>query len=304
MRNATASWALVFALWALACATPGATASGTASPSPLAEALEGCRAREGRLDVWCGDVVFASFNRPARTDVAQGMAALRALIAEVPGTDVTVERGPVEEPPRDARMLRVDYRYTWEGKPYVATTYGRVTPTGSFMTDCAAPADKPDAGRRCQEIARLLLTRPPEEVNRYVTLGDETPRPRPRFDDPARTCRKEEREGRMVFACRDGSGLVVLSPREGVPDSEALTALLGERGARGQGEAGLCVVMNKPRRCQRYDGPEGSQLVVAPLEESPPGTAVCVIPPEQQEAPWICEPIFRVVPEKAARESR
>lgn len=90
---------------------------------------------------------------------------------------------------------------------------------------------------------------------------------------------------------------------EGVPDSEALTALLGERGGQGQGEAGLCVVMNKPRRCQR-DGPEGGQLVVAPLEESPPGTAVCLIPPGQEDAPWICESIFQVVPEKGDREAR
>lgn len=147
--------------------------------------------------------------------------------------------------------------------------YGRVTPTGSFITDCAAPADKPDAGHRCQDLARRVLSHPPEEVNRYVTLRDEVPRPRPRFDDQARTCQKEEREGRMVFACRVGSGLVVLTPREGAPDAEALTALLRERGVSGQGEAGLCVVMNKPRRCQRYDVPEGGQLVVAPLEESP-----------------------------------
>lgn len=51
-------------------------------------------------------------------------------------------------------------------------------------------------------------------MNRYVTLGDEVPKPRPRFDDPARTCQKEEREERMVFACGDGSGLVVLTPKE------------------------------------------------------------------------------------------
>lgn len=305
LRNSTASWALLLALGASACATPGASGQqGTASRPSLAEALEGCRAREGRLEVWCGDVVFVSFNRPGRTDVAQGMAALRSLIEEVPGTEVTVELGPVEERLRDIEMLRVNYRYRWEGKPYLAQTFGRVTPTGSLITDCAAPADRPEAISRCEELARLVLTRPLEEVNRYVTLGDESARPRPRFDDPARSCRKEERDGMMVYACKDGSGLLMLTSREGAPDSERLAAVLRERGALEQGQESLCVVMGKPSRCQRYDCDGGCQLVVAPLDESPPGTAVCVIPPEHQDAPWICEPIFQVLPEKAAGESR
>ncbi|MFY0572798.1 hypothetical protein ACN28E_54460 [Archangium lansingense] len=305
MRNSNASWVLLLALGASACATPGAPGQqGTASRSPLAEALEGCQAREGRLDVWCDDVVFVSFNRPGRTDVAQGMAALRSLIEEVPGTEVTVEPGPDEQQLRDIMLMRVDYRYTWEGKPYVARTFGRVTPEGSSITDCAAPADRPEAITRCENIARLVLTEPHEEVNRYVKLGDETPRPRPRFDDPARSCRKEERDGMVGYACKDGSGLLVLARQEGAPDSEHLTALLRERGVVEQGQESLCVVMDKPSRCQRYDCPGGCQLVVAPLNESPPGTAVCVIPPRQQDAPWICAPIFQVIPETITGEPR
>lgn len=297
MRSSITSWVVLLALCVMACATPGAPIQGTPPREPLAEALEGCRARAARLEVWCGDVVFAAFNRPGRTDVAQGMAALLHLLEEVPGTAVTVEEGPVAQRLQEVEVLRMRYRYTWEGRPYLTQAFGRVTPTGSFITDCAAPADRPEAIARCGDIARLVLTRPVEEVNRHVVLEEGVSRPRPRFDDPARSCRKEEREGRVVYACADGSGLLVLTPREGAADADPLEELLRERGALEKWDEGLCVVAGKPSRCRRYACHEGCQLVVARLDESPPETAVCVIPSEHRDAPWVCEPLFQVLPE-------
>lgn len=294
MLHSIASRVVLFALWLTACAAPGAPGPGTASR----EALEGCRAQAARLDVWCGDVVFAAFNRPGRTDVAQGLLGLTRLLQEVSGTDVVVEEGPVPRRLQEAEVLRLRYRYTWEGRPYLAQALGRVTPTGSFITDCAAPADKPEAIARCGDIVRRVLTRPFEEVNRHVVPEEGVSRPRPRFDDPARSCKKEEREGRAGYACADGSGLLVLTPREGAADPEPLAQLLRERGASETWDEGLCVVMGKPGRCRRYACSEGRQLVVAPLEGAPPGTAVCVIPTEHGEDPWVCEPVFQVLPER------
>ncbi len=295
MLDSITSRVLPLALWLTACATPGAPGPGTTAREPLAEALEGCRARAGRLDVWCGDVVFVSFHRPGRTDVAQGLLGLTRLLQEVPGTEVVVEEGPVAQ---EGEVLRLRYRYTWEGRPYLAQALGRVTPTGSILTDCAAPADRPEGIARCGDLVQRVLTRPFEEVNRHVVLEEGVSRPRPRFDDPARACKKEEREGRVGYACADGSGLLVLTPREGAAEPEPLAELLRERGASETWVEGLCVVMGKPSRCRRYACREGRQLVVAPLEGPPPGTAVCVLPSEHGEDPWVCEPVFQLLPER------
>lgn len=272
---------------------PGAVAA----PEELAAVFTGCKAQEGRQDVWCGDLVFASFNRPKKKDdLPAGLVALRDLISEIPGSNVKVEGTMQKERFRETEVLTTRYRYTWEGREYIGQSFGRITDGGSAMTDCAAPASVPDGVERCRNLGLLALTVPLEQLNSFLQVEQGVPRPPARFDDPRRKCNRRDLPGTVAYSCKDGSGFMLLDPQKGAVSSRQLISTMGGQGTVEPAGEIDCTVSGTAARCQRFTckgGPTGCELLLGRLgKEATAQEALCVIPPGKSELPWICQSTF------------
>lgn len=301
------SWMGLLALCATACTspTPGGAKEAPAtqpaappSPAEVAAAFEGCRSQPGQLDIWCGDVVFVPYQQPAaKEELQQTMASLRDRIAEQPDTQLKLEGPVMRQRIGDFDVLRIRYRYVWEGTEYVAQTFGRSSSTGNIVADCAAPASQQEAIARCLKIGVLAVTRPREEINAHIQPEQGVKHPRSRFDDAGRTCHKREQPGIVAFACKDGSGYVKLDPKAGAPAARELVTTMGGRGGTVDAGEVECVVASGTTKCRRFTckgGPSECELLVAPLGMEPgAGEAICVLPPGTKELPSICQDTFK-----------